>query len=127
VAEVIDEEAAVMAGALRLQAIIASAITPNSSAYNACRQTLRTQVAARLARMMAGIDSNIAQAWDASVRRWYVGLDEGGDTFLGDGAVSTSASDPDGPTDFITELGLDVGDASEASPIVHTLRTKDML
>lgn len=127
VSEVIEEEAAVMAGALRLQAIDASAITPASSAYNACRQTLRTQVAARLARNIPGIDSDLATSWDASVRRWYEGLDEGGDTFLGDGAVSTSTSDPDGPTDFISELGLEVGDAADASDVKAVLQRKDEL
>ena len=116
-----------MAGKLRLQNIDASTITVASSAYAACRQTLRTQVAARLARLMSGIDSDIAKAWDDSVRRWYEGLDESGDTFLGDGAVSTGNSDPDGPTDFISELSLDVGDAADASDVKPVLRRKDDL
>lgn len=127
VTEAIEEEAARMAGALALETIDAASITVGSPAYIACRATLRLAVAARLARDIPGTDSALSQRWREAVDAWYEALDEGGDTFLGEGAVSTAASDPDGPTDFISELSLETGDAADASDVKPVLRRKDDL
>lgn len=121
VAEVIEEEAASMAGALALESIDASTIAPASSAYNACRKTLRMQVAAKLVRLMSGVDSALAQAWDAQVARWYEQLGEGGAHFLGDGATASGTSDPDGPTSHATEVTTrsSWADASSTTPMLR--------
>lgn len=127
VAEVIEEEAASMAGALALELVVASDITPASSAYNACRKTLRMQVAAKLVRLMSGVDSALAQAWDAEVARWYEQLDEGGASFLGDGATATGNSDADGPTSHVSVYGLTTATADELSSPVPFLKMDDEL
>lgn len=126
VSEAIEEEAAHMAGALALELVDASAIAPASSAHNTCRRILRMQVAARLARDIPGIDSELARAWDAQVQRWYEQLDEGGVSFLGDGATATGNSDADGPTSHLSVYGLE-GDTAEAmsNPINDKLRMDD--
>lgn len=126
VAEVIEEEAASMAGALALELVDASTITVASSAYAACRKTLRMQVAAKLVRLMSGVDSSIAKSWDDEVARWYEALAEGGASFLGDGATASGTSDPDGPTSHATEVTTrsSWADASSTTP---PLRKDDRL
>lgn len=125
VTEVITEEAASMAGALSLEKVDASTITVSSSAYNACRKTLRMQVAARLARDIPGVDSALAQSWAASVAAWYEQLARGGASFLGDGAVASGSSDPDGPTWHGSELEQD--SFSNMSSTIPALRKDDRL
>lgn len=128
VTEAVQEEAAVLTGALAGEAIDASTITDvTSSAYLSCRKTLRVMVALRIAQDMNGLEPNIVAAWKKQVRDWMEGLDIGGATFLGDGATSTTLSEPDGPTDFISELALDTGDDSEASSVAPVLRRSDEL
>lgn len=127
VAEAIEEEAAHMAGRLALEEVVASSITTNSPAYNACRRILRMQVAVRVLRDMIGQDSDLARAWEATVADWYVQLDKGGVSFLGEGATSTGTSDADGPRSHVTVYGLE-GDVGEnmSSPIPK-LRMDDTL
>jgi hypothetical protein len=97
VAEAIDEEAAVLAGALAKESIDAASITViTSGAYVSCRKVLRMQVAARLARDIPGIDTALARSWSGSVTAWYEELAKSGATFLGDGATSSGTSEPDG-------------------------------
>jgi len=126
VTEIISEEAAHMAGALALELVDASAITTNSDAYNACRRILRQQVAAKLARIIPGVDSELAQRWDEAVADWYQKLDEGGASFLGSGATATGTSDADGPTSHVTVFGLtkDTGDRM-SDPTAGKLRMDD--
>ena len=126
VAEAIEEEAAHMAGALALELVDASSITPASSAHNTCRRILRLQVAARLARDIPGVDSALAQSWDGQVQRWYQQLDEGGVSFLGDGATASGNSDADGPTWHGSVYGLELDTADEmSSPVTDKLRMDD--
>lgn len=125
VAEVIEEEAASMAGALSMELVDASSITPATSAYNTCRRILRMQVAAKLVRLMSGVDSALAQAWDEEVAAWYRKLAAGGASFLGDGAAASGTSDPDGPTWHGSELERDSVD--DMSSTVPALRKDDRL
>lgn len=127
VAEAIQEEAGVLAGALLLEAIDASTIAQDSPAYVSCRKTLRMMVAMRIVADMTGQDPAVAKKWERAVEKWMDALDEGGDTFLGGGATSTTSSDPDGPTDFIGENSLEVGASADMSDVVPTLRRKDEL
>lgn len=128
VTEVITEEAARMAGRLNLANIDATTgITVSSDAYNLCRRILRLQVAARLARDIPGTDSDIAKGWRDEVQAFFDMVDVKGDEYLGNGATAFGTSEPDGPTDFISELSLDVGDDSEASDVIPVLRRKDDL
>lgn len=125
VAEIIDEEAAVMAGALALEKIDAGAITINSSAYNACRKVLRMQVAAVLARNIPGTDWPLSRSWTSTVDGWYADLAKGGAAFLGDGATASGTSDPDGPTWHGSELTRDT--TAAMSTTVPMLRKDDRL
>lgn len=128
VTEAVQEEAAVLTGALAGEAIDASTITDaTSSAYLSCRKTLRMMVALRIAQDMNGLEPNVVVAWKKQVKDWLDGLDEGGSLFLGDGATSSGTSEPDGPTDFISELGLEVGADEDASSVVPQLRRDDSL
>lgn len=127
VAECIEEEAALMAGALALENVSASAITADSDAYVLCRKTLRLQVAARLARDIPGADSDLARSWQASVEAWYASLAKGGASFLGDGAAASGASDPDGPTWHGSEYSLTTDSGSDMSTTIPMLRKDDAL
>lgn len=127
VAEAIDEEAAHMAGRLALENIDASSVTTNSAAYYACRRILRMQVAVRVLRDMLGQDTELARAWEATIADWYVQLDAGGASFLGDGATATGTSDPDGPTSHISVYGLTVDSAESMSSTVPVMRKDDEL
>lgn len=125
VAEAIEEESAHMAGRLALELVNAADITVGSAAYVACRRILRMQVAIRVIRDMLGQDTELARAWAASVADWYVQLDEGGASFLGDGASATGSSDPDGPTSHISVFGLATDSAADMSNTVPLLRKGD--
>ena len=126
VTEAIAEEAAAMAGALALELVNAASITVDSGAYNTCRRILRLQVAARLARDIPGADSALARSWDGAVRDWYEKLDEGGASFLGDGATATGGFDADGPVSHLSVYNLERDEgASMSSPVNGKLRMDD--
>ena len=123
--EAVDEEAAVLAGALAREAIDASGITISSGAYVSCRKVLRMQVAARLARDIPGIDTALARSWSGSVTAWYEELAKSGATFLGDGATSSGSSEPDGPTWHGSLFERD--SAEDMSSTIPMLRKDDRL
>lgn len=128
VTEKILEQAATLAGALNGEAIDASTITEvTSPAYLNCRQQLRRMVAIDLVEVLSGTEPTLVQSWKRASTAFFDGLEEGGATFLGGGATSTGTSEPDGPTDFISELSLEVGDADDASDVVPVLRRGDSL
>lgn len=129
VEETIDEEAGRLAGALSKESV---SVTGDSTtaAYVSCRRQLRLMVAIVVSRDMTGVDPALARAWKTEVREWFEGLESegnGGVAFLGDGAVATSTTEPDGPTDHITDLGLDVGDTADASSVEPPFRRDDDL
>lgn len=124
--EILTEEAAQMAGALALELIDASAITANSGAYNSCRKTLRQQAAAKLVRLMTGVDPEIAKTWSEEVADWYAKLDQGGVSFLGDGATASGLADADGPASHLTTYALERDTAANMSnPVAGKLRMDD--
>lgn len=125
VEETIAEEAAAMAGKLKLELIDASAIVLDSDAFVMCRKVLRAQVASVVLKDMMGQDPALAKAWDRSVDAFYKGLDEGGDSFLGDGATSTGTSEADGPHSHATVFGLERDVAENMSSTVPKLRMDD--
>ncbi len=125
VGETLDEEAALMAGKLALELVDASAITLDSDAYKLCRKILRMQVASVVAKDMLGLDPAIAKAWDTAVDKFYVDLDEGGASFLGDGATASGTSDADGPTSHASVYGLTLDVAADMSSVVPSLRMDD--
>lgn len=127
VAEAIAEEAGLMAGKLDLELVDASSITAASSAYYHCRKVLRMQVAARIARDMSGVDPAVALAWDKAVAKFYVDLDEGGSSFLGDGATASGTSDADGPHSHVSVYGLEQDVAEDMSSPIPSLRMSDDL
>lgn len=128
VERMITEEAGRLAGALYAEAINAEAIIDaESPAYVQCAKVLRKQVAIEVTQIKTGIDPELVKAWRASVDAWYEGLAEGGETFLGGGATSTTPSDPDGPTSHITQFGLRTDEAQNMSSTVPFLRKDDHL
>lgn len=128
VADMVNEEAGVLAGALNAEAIDAASISDTATpAYVQCRQVLREQVAIRVTRVKTGTDPELVKAWKSDVRAWYQGLADGGATFLGGGATAASSSDPDGPTSHISEYGLLTDDPRNMSSAVPLLRKDDQL
>jgi len=128
VGEVIDEEAARLAGWLALEEIDASAITDvTSAAYLQCARIVRLLSATRLVGSMTGLDPELVRAWRADIADWKKGLDEGGAEFLGGGAASTGTSDPDGPTSHINQFSLTQDTADKMSEVVPRLRRDDAL
>jgi hypothetical protein len=98
----------------------------NTEAFVSCRQQLRMMVALRIARDMTGVDPEVAKAWRAEVSEWFEGVDESNADWLGEGAT-VGASEPDGPTDHISELLIDDGSDEDASDAIPVLRRKDEL
>lgn len=125
VEETIEEEAGEMAGKLALELVDASAITDDSAAYVLCRKVLRMQVAAIVARDMLGADPAISKAWDSKVAAFYKSLDEGGASFLGDGATASGTASADGPHSHATVFGLERDVAANMSSTVPKLRMDD--
>lgn len=127
VTEKISENAGLLAGALLKEAIQASSIAAASPAYVQCTRILRLMVALELVADMTGQDPKVVERWQAIITAWFERLADIGATALGDESLSTSASDPGGPTDHIDEYGLDVGDTADASSVVPRLRRDDAL
>lgn len=124
----IEEHAAVLQGWLLKEAINASAITDAASApYKQCQKVLKMMVALEILQTSTSGDPELAKALQKAVDKWHDALEEDGATFLGDDTLSTSSSDPDGPTTHIDELDLDVGDTSLASDVAPVLRRSDEL
>lgn len=128
VAREINWCAAELNGRLKTKDITPSAIADTASAaYYWCQQTVALMVAVALLRVMSGADPDVAKAWMALRDDRLTKLEQQGVAALGDGASTTGSSEALGPTDHISELGLDVGDADDASDVIPALRRGDML
>lgn len=126
VTEKLEEAAAQVAGALNAEAIDAASIVDTvSPAYLQCRKAVRTLCALQFLWAATGLDPELAKAWREWLAWFFEGLAEGGATFLGGGATSTSDSDPDGPTSHISQYGLTVDSAADMSSAVPLLRKDD--
>lgn len=134
VQEKLEEAAGEIAGALNAEAIDAGSISDaldgngnHSPAFVQCRRAVRTACALQLLWSATGLDPELAKAWREWMKAFFDGLDEGGATFLGGGATSTTPSDPDGPTSHISEYGLQTDSAADMSSAVPLLRKDDRL
>lgn len=124
----INEHAAVLEGWLLKEAIAAADIDDTASAaYLQCARVLKMMVALELLQTSTGGDPELAKALEKAIAKWREALEEDGATFLGDDSLTTSASDPDGPTTHIDEYDLDTGDDADASDVIPVLRRSDEL
>jgi hypothetical protein len=127
VAEYIDRAAAKLEGKLLLEEIVASSITLASAAYVNCARVVELQAAIYLAEAATGKDNGLLTVWRDEAKTFFEELDEDGAASLGSGAVSTSASDPDGPTSHISEYSLTTDASTDMSTTVPRLRRDDLL
>lgn len=125
---VVDESAAVLEGRLYAENITASAITTaTDAAYLMCAGQLRRMTALRIMRELTQQNPDVAKALQEEIDAWFVSLAEQGGTFLGNDALNSGTSDPDGPTTHISKYSLTVDVAADMSSTVPTLRKDDAL
>ena len=98
-----------------------------SAAYLMCAEQLRRMVALKVLKASTQQDPELAKALQAEIDAWFAGLSAGGGTFLGNDALQTGASDPDGPTSHISEYGLETDSAADMSTTIPRLRRDDAL
>jgi hypothetical protein len=125
--EMIAAATAKLLGKLALKSIT---IENDSSlrAYKWCADTVRLHVATRIPPTVSGVDPEEHNRWKAELKERYTDLSEGGADVLGEGATaSASSTEPEGPVEFLTELGIDTGDAADASSAIPRLRYDDEL
>ena len=128
VTERIDSAAARLAGQLLLKNIDPdSGITAGSYAYTWCAETVCIIAAIRLTETMTGQAPAVVESWRKDLEERFELLSKNGETALGGGADAFGTSESAGPTDFISELSLDVGDTSLASDVTPHLRRSDQL
>lgn len=126
VGTMITESAGVLAAKLYAETI--TTITDSASAaYLMCSEQLRRMVALKVLKASTQQDPELAKALQAEIDAWFAGLASGGGTFLGNEALQTGDSDPDGPTSHISEFGLTTDDADDMSTTVPRLRRDDSL
>jgi hypothetical protein len=128
----IKEEAADLAGALRLKALTAADIDGlgvNYDAYQWCAKTLGLAVACRVANVMSGASPELKKDLAAQLKDRMDRLEKHGAEALGAGAtVSDSTDEPEGPTSHIDELDLDTGESDGVtSDVAPVIRRADML
>lgn len=120
--------AAHLSAALDAKSITDSSITDaTSAAYYWCQYTIALSVAVALIGVMSGADPALAQRWAETLATRFKALETQGAAALGPGVTAGGSSEALGPTDHISELGLDVGDTSLASSVAPVLRRDDLL
>jgi hypothetical protein len=129
VTRLLNQKAAELEGKLQKEAISPSGITSATSApYLWCQETLGLMVMIRVAGLMRGTNSELVKEWQVRLDDRLASLEEDGGTALGDPTLSSSASDPDGPTSHVTELSLDTSTmATDASTLAPKFRKDDVL
>lgn len=132
--ECIEEEAGELAGKLYGEDIDAAAIedetdenTLHTAAWLWCLRTLRLMVALAVMRRATQSDPELAKAYSIELAGRFKDLSDSGATALGNEALSTGTSDPDGPTSHVTVYGLTTDEASSMSSTVPILRKDDAL
>lgn len=121
------EEAGELAGKLMQKSISPDDITDDESPeWVWCSRTVTLMVAIRALPVMVGQNPEVGRLWAEQLSARLKSLSELGEMALG---MDTSGSDsePDGPTDFISEYGLDTGDSADASDVIPALRRSDEL
>jgi hypothetical protein len=128
VTERITRAAARLSGQLYMRNVDPTTIVDTTSpAWAWCQETLSLIVAIRLAQVVSGANSEAVKAWQADLTERFHVLSDSGEAALGGGADAFGLSESAGPTDFISELSLDVGDTSLASDVSPVLRRSDLL
>lgn len=123
----VTEAATTLQGKLLQKSIAADDITDTESPeWVWCAETVTLIVAIRAARVMTGQSPEVAKAWADDLKARLEDLDQRGELALGID-TSGSNSEPDGPTDFISEYSLDTGDSADASDVIPALRRSDEL
>ena len=126
VALLITESAGVLTARLYSENITSITDTA-SAAYLMCAEQLRRMVALKVLKASTQQDPELAKALLAEINEWFASLAAAGGTFLGDDALQTGDSDPDGPTSHISEFGLTTDDSDDMSTTVPRLRRDDEL
>jgi hypothetical protein len=113
---------------LQAKSVSAASITDTTSAaYFWCQQTIALGVAIALVGVMSGTNPELVKSWTANLEARLTKLETQGVSALGPGASASGGSEALGPTDHISELGLDVGDTLLASSVAPVLRRDDLL
>lgn len=128
VGEMIDAEAARLAGKLRAKAVTPSTVDNSSTypeAYNWCADTIRLGAAVRAARAMVGQNPAVVDAWEKELAARYADLTKHGYIALGDAPEPSESAT--GPRTHIDELSLTTGtsDTTLVSSAEPTFRIKD--
>lgn len=128
VAEIIDECAATLEAKLLQEDIVATSLTTTGvGAYLWCRETLRLQAALAVVEVATQQVPALASTWQKQLDARWEELDTKGYLALGTG-VSAPAEQPDGPTHFIDQLGLDVStNVTNASTVDLPFHKDDFL
>lgn len=125
----INQQAARLESALLKESIDASDVTAlgsTSAPYLWCQDTLELMVAMRVAKDMLQSPPPNQKDWKTELDERLKDLDENGYLALG-GGLTAPAEQPDGPTHFIDELGLDTSVNNAAASSVDAPFHKDDL
>ncbi len=124
----IDQKAGVLEAKLLQESIVASAITiATDAAYLWCQATLTLMVAIRAGEVAYQQNPDILKAWREELNERFNELAARGYLALG-GGVAAPAEQPNGPTTFIDNLGIDTSE-NDANPssVTFPFRKDDQL
>jgi len=127
IARYITEASAELAGKLLLQVIDPAFITDDATPqYVWCAQTVTLMVAIRVLGVQTGQNPEAMKAWQEILAARLKDLGDNGSLALG---YDDSGSDgnPKGPTTYLTELGISLPSAADASGVTPVLRRDDDL
>lgn len=131
VTEKIADAAGELQARLEKESIEAStvfALGATTAPYVRCRKAIAKMVAVEVMPAMTNEDSELATKWQKELDKFWTQLEADAGTALGDDTLSSSASEPDGPTTHIDEYALDIGDPStDASDVIPPFRKSDEL
>lgn len=130
VGEAIDDAGSELVGKLLAKGVVASTINaapatyPESYAW--CAKTVRLIAAIDILGGMTGQDPAIGKKWATELKQRFLDLDERGYLALGSDAPAP-AQEANGPRWHGASLGLDLGDADDASDLIPTFTRNDEL
>lgn len=127
VGEMIDAEAARLAGALAVKGMSASTISTDAgttypAAYEWCRDTIRLGAAIRVLFAVSGAGPVYA-AWKKDLEARYQLVLDFGHSALGDAPAPSQLS----PRSHVSEHGLDRGDLDLLSDVIPAFRKNDVM
>jgi hypothetical protein len=132
VTTIIEEQAALLAGALRAEGASAAGIAADntSDAYKWCASTLKLLAAPLVAQAgVTGVDDAVVDDWQEQGLSRLRALDEKGTAILGETGVATPSTPSNGPASHIGAYGLELPDNEDASQldVVRIFRMGDKL